>query len=119
MSDQPKLTLEILSGPLDGATVVITEETAWRGAGKGPLAFPWDEELGQPQASFLPGETGWQLQVRESPHGTYRLNSGERLRAGTIQLAEGDILKASSTWLLVRSFGHVLAAEAEPEEMAT
>jgi hypothetical protein len=96
------LTLEILSGPRDGHTVTLEAETAWARAGEGRLAFPWDDELGTPQARFVPGAEGWALEGVQSPHGTYRANGGERITTETLQLDEGDVLKASDTWLLVR-----------------
>jgi hypothetical protein len=101
MSETPPLTLEILSGPRDGHTVTLEAETAWTRAGEGRLAFPWDEELGAPQARFRPGPAGWVLEGVASPHGTYRINAGERITDGTLDLAAGDILKASDTWLVV------------------
>lgn len=96
------LTLEILSGPLDGTTVMLEAATEWSKTGAGSLAFPWDAELGTPQARFVPDAEGWRLEGVASPHGTYRMNSGERVTTETLQLSEGDILKASDTWMLVR-----------------
>jgi hypothetical protein len=96
-----KLTLEVLSGPLDGAALTLEAETEWSKAGQGPLAFPWDDELGAPQARFRPTTDGWSLEGIKSPHGTYRVNREERV-ATPISLAKDDLLKASNTWLLVR-----------------
>jgi hypothetical protein len=101
MKEGRSLTLEILSGPLDGAAITLKEEAEWSRAGDGPLAFPWDDELGEPQACFQVDEAGWSLEGYKSPHGTYRINQGERVSTGKIQLAKGDLLKASATWLLV------------------
>ncbi|MBM4459633.1 MAG: hypothetical protein FJ011_18040 [Chloroflexi bacterium] len=96
-----KLTLEALSGPLDGAALTLEAETEWSKAGQGSLSFPWDEELGAPQARFRPTQDGWSLEGVKSPHGTYRLNREERVAAPT-SLAADDVLKASNTWLLVQ-----------------
>ncbi len=100
MNDQ-HLTLEILSGPLDGAIITLTDATEWTRAGTGPLACPWDAELGTPQARFTPGAEGWLLTGGPAAHGTYRVNTEERATAEPLRLAEGDILKASATWLLI------------------
>ncbi len=96
-----KLILEVLTGPLDGATRSLDAESEWSRAGIGPLSFPWDTELGTPQARFRPTQEGWSLEGSKAPHGTYRLNREERVTA-PISLSAGDILKASNTWLLVR-----------------
>ncbi|GEM_PF-1241147 len=101
MQYTPTLTLEILSGPLDGITLILTGETEWTRAGIGPLSFPWDAELGTPQAHVKPDAEGWTLTGVQSPHGTYRLNAEERITTETLRLTEGDIFKASDTWLLV------------------
>jgi hypothetical protein len=101
MNKQRKLVLQVLNGPLDGAVLTLQSDTAWSCAGSGPLVFPWDDELGKPQACFIADEQGWSLQSFKSPHGTHRMNQRERLTEGRIQLAEGDLLGASSTWLLV------------------
>ena len=96
-----KLHLEILSGPLDGTAITLETEAQWSCTGEGPLIFPWDEELGEPQAVFSLDEEGWHLEGLPSPRGTYRVNRGEQLE-GKIVLEEGDLLKAANTWLLVR-----------------
>ena len=102
MRTEHSLKLEILSGPLDGTIVVLTHESAWGSAGTGPLAFPWDAELGHPQAWFLPVGDTWVLQAVASQHSTYRTNTEEPVTDGQqIKLAPGDVLKASSTWLRV------------------
>ena len=97
-----KLQLEILSGPLDGTIVILDSETQWSCIGEGPLIFPWDEELGEPQAIFSIDAENWGLEGIPSPHGTYRVNQGERIE-GKVELEEGDIIKACHTWLLVRA----------------
>ena len=102
MTEGRSLTLEVLSGPLDGAIIPLEAETDWSRAGDGLLSFPWDAELGEPQARFTFGEGHWHLEGLEAPHGTYRINREERLTGKTVQLEGGDILKASGTWLLVR-----------------
>lgn len=102
MSAGEQLTLEILSGPLDGATVELEEDTAWCRAGEGPLVFPWDSELGDPQARFTIEDDGWHLEGLDTPHGTYCVNREERVTGKPVSLERGDILKASETWLLVQ-----------------
>ncbi len=96
-----KLILEVLTGPLDGATRDLDAEAEWSRAGTGPLSFPWDAELGTPQAHFRPTQDGWSLEGVKAPHGTYRVNREERVTT-PVPLAAGDILKASNTWPLVR-----------------
>jgi hypothetical protein len=98
---KPTLHLEVLNGPLDGATVALSQATEWTAAGQGPLSLPWDEELGQPQAHFRPDENGWTLTGQKVAHGTYRVNTDEKVTA-SVPLESGDLLKASGTWLLVR-----------------
>ncbi|HWP46658.1 MAG TPA: FHA domain-containing protein [Candidatus Limnocylindrales bacterium] len=97
-----KLILELLNGPLDGYKVTLETETFWSGKGEGPLVFPWDIELGNPQARFFFEEGNWWLESLPARHGTYRLNreNPERIE-GKVKLETGDILKASGTWLLV------------------
>ena len=96
-----QLVLEILSGPLDGAIITLEAGAEWSRAGDGPLAFPWDVELGEPQARFVAEEGSWWLEGLDAPHGTYRINLEERIKE-KVQLERGDILKASNTWLSVR-----------------
>ena len=97
---RPRLTLELVSGPLDGHQVVLENEAKWTKEGQGALAFPWDSELGSPQARFfLKGRT-WRLEGYDAPHGTYL--DMERVKR-KVQLGEGDLLKASQTWMLVVS----------------
>ena len=103
MSEGQALKLEILSGPLDGAPITLEADAEWSRAGDGPLAFPWDAELGQPQAQFTIEAGRWYLAgLEDAPHGTYRINREERLTGEKVQLEGGDILKASNTWLVVR-----------------
>ena len=101
MSEPRMIELEVLSGPLDGCVVRLQTATEWSQAGTGSLSFPWDEELGQPQARLAPDDKGWSLQPVKSSHGTYRVNEGERVE-DVIRLNTTDILKASTTWLLVK-----------------
>jgi len=96
------LVIEILSGPLDGATVELTEASSWTGQGIGPLSFPWDAELGDPQARFIPGPEGWILECFNTFHATYRVNENQLIK-GSIQLRPKDVLKANTTWLMVKS----------------
>lgn len=96
-----KLTLELLNGPLDGHIITLEEETTWGTKGEGPLVFPWDAELGNPQARFFPEGDEWRLQGYSADHGTYRANRGERVEQA-IRLEVRDVLKANDTWLLVQ-----------------
>ena len=106
MSEQLVLELEVLNGPLDGAIISLQSETDWTSAADGLLAFPWDEELGQPQARFRPGEAGWSLEGLETLHGTYLIGQdGAEKIMGFCELGEGNVLKASSTWLFIRRIG--------------
>lgn len=102
MSTGQALVLEVLSGPLDGAILTLQAGAEWSRAGDGPPIFPWDEELGAPQARFVVDEQGWKLEGVKSPHGTYCINREKRIEEDTIPLVAGDLLKASRTWLLVR-----------------
>ncbi len=98
-----KLVLEVLTGPLDGATRSLAGEAEWSRAGTGPLSFPWDAELGTPQARIRPTQDGWSLEGVKSLHGTYRMGAnGPDKIAGPTAVRPGDLLKASVTWLLVR-----------------
>jgi hypothetical protein len=101
-----QMILEVLNGPLDGARIILQEETEWTRTGGSPLAFPWDMELGEPQARFTVNEQGWWLEGIQSPRGTYRFAQGETetVRA-KVHLTEGDTLKASETWLRVDDIG--------------
>ena len=110
MSDYATLEIEILNGPLDGARVTLVQETDWTRGGAGPLAFPWDEELGDPQARFSSTPEGWQLVGFETDHGTYRLGCEARIEAPAL-LAEGDVLRANETWLRV---SRITAGEVAP-----
>lgn len=96
---QPKLIVEIGSGPLDGHEVTVETPTDWSRLGDGPLSFPWDETLGAPQARFFFAEKQWWLEPLASQRST-RCN-GEQLNE-KIALTEGDWLKAASTWLVVK-----------------
>lgn len=101
MSNSTPLILEILSGPSDGANIELSGKAAWTKTPGSPLSFPWDEELGEPQATFSPEARGWTLIPHHSSHHTYRMNTEERVET-KIFLAAGDTLKASRTWLLVK-----------------
>ena len=96
-----KLTVELLNGPLDGHIVTLEGETLWGAKGEGPLIFPWDPELGERQARFFPEEGRWWLEGYPARHGTYRVKRKERIEE-KVPLEDGDILKASGVWLLVR-----------------
>ncbi|MCP4125425.1 MAG: hypothetical protein GY751_27130 [Bacteroidetes bacterium] len=73
MSDS-KLILEILNGPLDGHVVTLETVAVWAKEGDGFLIFPWDAELGTPQAHFILEEGNWFAEGSSSPHGTNCLN---------------------------------------------
>ena len=92
--------LEVLSGPLDGHVVALEDETIWERVGKGPLTFPWDTELGMPQARLFPKGRGWWLESYPASHGTYFFNRGKRIE-GKTRLKTGDVLRAHKTWLLI------------------
>jgi len=92
---QPKLTLELLNGPLDGHLVTLDGETTWTKEGEGVLAFPWDSELGTPQARFFPEEGNWWLEHDHDGKATRSTrHNGERVTAKE-QLQKGDMLKAT------------------------
>ena len=97
----PKLSLEILNGPLDGYVVTLETETTWGKEGEGMLIFPWDSELGAKQARFFLEATEWWIESYNAPHGTYYVNDQKRIK-NKIQIEKGDVLKASDTWLRVR-----------------
>lgn len=100
MNSKP-LVLEILSGPRDGEIVTLEASTDWGRTGAGPLSFPWDSELGDPQAHVTADEKGWWLEPVKARHGTHNMSEGERVTAKT-RLATGDVLRANRTWLVVR-----------------
>lgn len=97
------LTLEVLSGPLDGAEITLTAAADWQRDPGSPLSFPWDVELGKPQAHFAQEEDGsWTLAGCQASHGTYRMHpQPEKIKTPT-RLAQGDILRAHQTWLRVK-----------------
>ncbi len=104
MSNKPKLELEILNGPLDGQTILLETDTDWTRSPGSQLSFPWDEDLGEPQARFILEADGWSLQPAATRRGTHilRANAEDRL---PVTLQENDVLKASSTWLKVIEIG--------------
>ncbi len=79
MNQVRQLTLEVLNGPLDGAIITLDKDAQWCRTGHEPLAFPWDTELGQPQASFISEDDGWYIEGLNAPHGTYRINQEEKI----------------------------------------
>lgn len=97
-----QLVLEILTGPLDGHQVTLRKETKLSKKGEGPLIFPWDTELGEPQARFFIEGDEWLIEGFKAQHGTYSLNKQERIEAKA-KLEKGDLLKTSNTFLLVHS----------------
>lgn len=94
----PTLKLEVLSGPLDGLEISLNEAADWSSGGDGWLSFPWDEELGTPQASFFVEEEKWWLAADKTRRST-RQNM-EQIE-GKAPLAKGDLLKAANSWLLI------------------
>jgi hypothetical protein len=94
----PKLSLEILNGPLDGHVETLESETDWSKEGEGSLSFPWDEELGTPQARFFVEDGKWWLKVSSTRRSTRHNMEPIEDKA---PLGEGDLLKAANTWLLV------------------
>lgn len=95
-----KLELEVLTGPLDGAHLTLTTEAAWTRQPGSPLSFPWDSDLGEPQARFVPGEQGWRVEPVSTKRGTHLLRPDAEDRLPVV-LQVGDVLKASHTWLRV------------------
>ncbi len=100
-----KLTLEVLNGPLDGQTITLDVDADWTAAPGSLLSFPWDGELGGPQARFVLEADGWNLQPSdEAKRGTHLLRADAEDRLPVV-LQEDDVLKASSTWLRVIKIG--------------
>jgi hypothetical protein len=100
MDQASKLILEIASGPLDGLQITIENETEWRRSETGPLCFPWDSELGEPQARFLRTNKGWAVEGFKAQHGTHLVKRNRNVRQ-PVTLREGDLLRAHETWILV------------------
>ena len=102
MSKHSKLELEILTGPLDGHIVLLDTETEWTRQVGSQLSFPWDEELGEPQARFSLIASGWQLERANAKRGTHVLRQDVEESLPAVLVA-GDIVKASNTWMCVKS----------------
>jgi hypothetical protein len=102
MTRKPKLELEVLGGPLDGYVISLETKTEWTRQPGSLLSFPWDMSLGEPQAFFMNVEQGWVLEHANAKRGTHIIRSDYEDQLPTI-LRDGDILKASNTWLKVRS----------------
>jgi len=102
MSRKAKLELEVLGGPLDGHVIVLETKTVWTRQSGSLLSFPWDASLGEPQAYFMDVEQGWLLEHARAKRGTHVIRSDQESQLPTL-LEEGDILKASNTWLRIRS----------------
>ena len=92
------LTVEVLSGPLDGYTILLTGETVWTQAESSPLSFLWDDQLGTPQAHFSVEGREWYLEALPNQRSTRR--NGKRIK-GRIPLAKNDLLQAANSWLLI------------------
>lgn len=101
MNQGKKVEIEVLTGPLDGHVIELTEQTEWTRSVGSLLSFPWDHELGQPQSRFFVEDDQWVVEPADSPHGTYIVNQEKRLAEKTI-LQKGDLLKASRTWMIVK-----------------
>lgn len=102
MTTSHQLTLEILSGPLDGCIISLDSPTDWTIQAGSPLSFPWDDELDAPQAQFKPGRNGWILHpTPETRRNTHLLRQDSEPQLPTA-LHPGDLLNAGNTWLLVR-----------------
>lgn len=102
--NNPTLSLEVLNGPLDGCVITLEDEEIWGKTGEGPLIFPWDKGLGEQQARFFPEAGQWWIETYDAPHSTYCLNDETRIR-GKKSLTQGERLKASDTWLVVKQIG--------------
>jgi len=96
---QPNLSLEVMNGPLDGQIITLQEDSDWSRAGNGALSFPWDAELGAPQARITFADVAWWLEPCASSRSTR--HNGEVVTA-KVTLAQGDWFKAANTWLCVR-----------------
>jgi hypothetical protein len=102
MNNSKKLDIEVLSGPLDGYQITLENDTEWTRSPGGLLAFPWDDELGQPQSRFVFEGDQWVVEPFSSPHGTYILNQEKKISEKTA-IQSGDLIKASRTWLMIKS----------------
>lgn len=96
----PALEVEILSGPLDGEKLTLKGPTEWTREGDGPLSFPWDLALGAPQARLIPGPEGWTLEPLEEAQVISCINRDIKVSA-PIRLRPGDVLRASTSWLMI------------------
>jgi hypothetical protein len=95
-----RLEVEPWTGPLDGAVMVLDADTDWGRGGTGPLAFPWDEDLDDPQARFSRDAAGWTVESRSSRRRTHLVSQATVLETRRV-LEPGDVLAASRTWLRV------------------
>jgi len=99
---QLTLEIEILSGPLDGHIVQLEEKTDWGIKGDGPLSFPWDKELGDPQARFFPENDDWWIEsLPSAKRNTRFIHQKDPIKEKT-KLKKGEILKACGTFLLIK-----------------
>lgn len=95
---EAKLKLEVVNGPLDGHTITIEAETTWSKDGEGALIFPWDTELGTPQARFFKEGNNWFIEGCQASHGTYHNMEPVETK---VKLKKEDLLKASDTWIMI------------------
>lgn len=100
-----RLVLECINGPLDGQSLFVDRDAEWRRTGEGPLCFPWDAELGDPQARLFVQDGEWWIAGYLAPHGTYRVSDRAEKIVKPVQVVIGDLLKASRTWLLITHSG--------------
>ena len=98
-----RLVLEIVSGPLDGHTVTLDQETVLGSKGDGPLVFPRDEELAAPHVRLQPDDDGWKLTTLAPNRITLVQRAGGQSQPVTlpVTLKVGDGLAAGRTWLIV------------------
>lgn len=105
----PDLIIEFINGPFDGYRVVLSHDTEWVKEGDSPLAFPWDNDLGMPQARFYQKDGEWFIDnMPNNIHGTYCLDNNNIQKSTKIQekflLGAGMVLRASKTWLRIGNF---------------
>ncbi len=102
------LEIEIISGPQDGTIIILTEEdhtTLWTKDIGSKLSFPWDTELGSPQAIIRHKGDEWEIEAYDSPHGLYVMNGDGKL-LGIKKIKKGQIYRANYTWLKMKNIQH-------------
>jgi len=99
------LEIEIISGPQDGMIITLTEEnliTQWTRDNGSLLSFPWDKELGSPQAVIRYQGGVWEIESQDALHGLYVMNGGGKI-SGTNKIEIGQIYRANYTWLKIKN----------------